>query len=256
MKVIRPKPTGRVSEYVSEILVIEKSHLTDPFILPLYANGKPTLLFHSAKGQIKNSSRYLTLFGQTVLPETLSLNDDFILIAYFFKPYALTSLYTITAHELTDKPINLSLLTPSISSRLQEQLLRASSTNEMISLLDNYIYGLIVKCKADTRILKYATEKITNNPSKEILVSIQNELCITERSFQRLFENHVGVSPNQYRRIVQFNAAFRQLQERQFEQLSDLAYAHSYADQSHYIRAFKEFTNLSPKQYLHYGKAD
>lgn len=254
MKVTRPRPTGRVSEYVEEILVIEKSHLANPFILPLFANGKPTLLFHSAKGQIKNSSRYLTLFGQTVFPETLSINDDFILIAYFFKPFALTALYRIAANELTDKPINLNLLTPSISLRLQEQLLNASSTTDMISLLDNYIYNLILKCKADTRILKYATEKITINPDKEILVSTQHELCLTERTFQRLFENHVGVSPNQYRRIVQFDAAFRQLQKRQFERLSDVAYAHNYADQSHYIRAFKEFTNLSPKQYLHYGR--
>ncbi len=254
MKVTRPMPAGKVSEYVEEILVIEKTHLTNPFILPLFANGKPTLLFHSAKGQIKNSSRYLTLFGQTVFPETLSMNDDFILIAYFFKPFALTALYRIAANELTDKPINLNLLTPSTSLRLQEQLLNASSTNDMISLLDDYIYSLITKCKTDTRILKYATEKITANPNKEILVSTQKELCVTERTFQRLFGNHIGVSPNQYRRIVQFNAAFRQLQKRQFEQLSDLAYANNYTDQSHYIRAFKEFTNLSPNQYLHYGR--
>ena len=256
LKVIHPKPCSRVSEYVQDILVIEKSGLTNPFILPLFANGKPTLLFHSAKGQIKCLSNYMTLFGQSVFPETLTLNDDFILIAYFFKPHALTALYGITATELTDKPIDLHLHTPSITLSLQEQLLNASSTNEMISLLDNYIYRLITKIKADTRILKYATEKISGNPNNDVLITAQNELCLTERTFQRLFENHIGVSPNQYRRISQFNAAFQQLQKRQFKQLSDIAYTHHYADQSHYIRAFKEFTNLTPKQYLAFGTAD
>jgi len=105
LKVIHPKPCSRVSEYVQDILVIEKSGLTNPFILPLFANGKPTLLFHSAKGQIKCLSNYMTLFGQSVFPETLTLNDDFILIAYFFKPYALTALYGIKDIWITNLPM-------------------------------------------------------------------------------------------------------------------------------------------------------
>jgi len=42
---------------------------------------------------------------------------------------------------------------------------------------------------------------------------------------------------------------------RQFQNLSDIAYDNDYADQSHYIRAFKEFTNITPKEYLHLGIA-
>jgi AraC-like DNA-binding protein len=196
------------------------------------------------------------LFGQTVCPETLKLNNDFTLIAYFLKPFAITALFGITASELTDKPIELNLINPSTTSSLQERLLNASSTKEMMLLIDSYIYNLITKVKTDIRILKYAIEKIASNPNKDILVSTQQELCITERTFQRLFENHLGVSPNQYRRIAQFHSAFQQLQRRQFQQLSDIAFTNCYADQSHYIRTFKEFTNLSPKQYLQYGMAD
>jgi AraC-like DNA-binding protein len=65
-----------------------------------------------------------------------------------------------------------------------------------------------------------------------------------------MFEKNIGVSPNEFRKIHQFNRAFRQLNNRQFQNLSDIAYENGYADQSHYIRTFKAFTNITPKEYL------
>ena len=90
-----------------------------------------------------------------------------------------------------------------------------------------------------------------SSETKHILSEIQKDICVTERTLQRIFEKNIGVSPNQFRKIHQFNRAFRQLNNRQFQNLSDIAYDNDYADQSHYIRAFREFTNITPKEYLH-----
>lgn len=253
MRVDRPKPPDKVSAFVQDILIIENVKVAAPFTLPLFANGKPTLLFQTAKGQIQDASNHLTLFGQTLFPDTLTVEDNFTLIAYFFKPYVLPALFGIKANELTDNPINLNLLSPAIAHSLQEQLLHSKSTGEMLALIDNYIHQLTTKIRCDIKILQYATSKISANPAKDILVETQRELCLTERTFQRLFEKNIGISPNQYRRIVQFDAAFQQLSSRRFRQLSDIAFDNNYADQSHFIRTFKEFTNLLPKQYLKYG---
>ena len=88
-----------------------------PFELPLFANGVPTLLFTSIKGKRgKETSNYFTLFGQTILPDCLTLNEDFILIAYFLKPFSLIPLFGIAAYELTNKPIDLHLIAPKNSA--------------------------------------------------------------------------------------------------------------------------------------------
>ena len=253
MKVSYLKPAAIVSEYVNNILVIENCSVTNPFVLPLFANGQPTLLFQTVKGQIKNNSNYLTLFGQTVLPDTLTIHDNFTLIAYFFKPYLVNSLFGVLAQELTDKPIDLKLLSSTKTADLQEQLLNAASTDKMISLLDNYIFRLAEKIKIDIQLIKYATQQIAITPHKEIIATVQHKLCVTERTFQRMFEKNIGISPNQYRRIAQFNSAFQQLSRRRFTNMSDIVFGNGYADQSHYIRAFKEFTNITPKEFLNYG---
>jgi AraC-like DNA-binding protein len=234
--------------------MIENCSVTAPFTLPLYANGMPTLMFLSSKGKLDGkSTSNLTLFGQTVFPETLIIEDNFILIAYFFKPFALFSLFGISAKELTDYPVDLSLLHPQQANQLKERLLNSSSVSNMIQLLDEYVFDLIRRTKTETQIIQYATSVIVQNPSKEKLIALQKELYITERTFERLFDKSIGVSPTLYRRICQFNAAFLQLQRRRFNKLTDIAFDNGYADQSHYIKTFKEFTNITPKDYLAFG---
>jgi AraC-like DNA-binding protein len=253
MNVTYKKPSDKLSEYVQEILVIENYHVAVPFCLPLFANGTPTLLFHTAQGQFKKNSGHLTLFGQTILPDKLQIKDNFTLIAYFLKPYSLISLFDISAQELTDKPVDFNLF--SKRNRLQEQLLNSNTAGEMILVLDNYLFSLIPKNIKDRPLIKHASETIFKNPTRQVLSEIQKDLCVTERTLQRMFEKNIGVSPNQFRKIHQFNKAFRQLNNREFQNLSDIAYDNGYADQSHYIRAFKEFTNITPKEYLHLGIA-
>lgn len=246
-------PTDPIAEYVDSILIIENNEVNKPFSLPLFANGKPTLLFQTARGTIKNNSNYLTFFGQTILPDQITFTDNFTLIAYFFKPFALNALFGFTAQDLTDNPISLNLLQYQNANQLQEQLLNTSTVTEMISVLDSFVLSLTTKIKTDTTLIKYATKLIAENPSKSILKKAQDELYVTERTFQRMFEGKVGVSPNQFRRIAQFNSAFQQLNQRQFKDFSEIVFNNDYADQSHFIRTFKEFTHMTPKEYLNLG---
>lgn len=254
MKTTHLKPQAQVAAYVERILVLEHYDVFTPFSLPLFANGSPTLLFTSSKSVIgKAPAAHLTLFGQTVLPESLIIDEGFLLIAYFLKPYALFSIFGITAPELTDMPVELSLLPTKGITELQDKLLNADAVASRIDLLDGYLTGLIADAKTDNRGISYAAEIIARQPSPEILLHVQNELNITERTFQRIFEKSIGLAPNQYRRIRQFNSAFQQLNAGKYTKLSDIAFQNGYADQSHYVRAFKEFTGITPKDYLNFG---
>lgn len=249
-------PTEKIADFVDSILVLENVYVKTTFSLPLFANGKPTLLFQTTKGTIKNNSNYLTLFGQTILPEQITFAENFTLIAFFFKPFALTSLFGFSAQELTDNPINLNLIQQQNANILEEKLLNANTVDEMVAILDEFIFTLTTKIQTDNKLIKNATKLIAENPSKEILKKVQDKLYVTERTFQRMFEEKIGIAPNQYRRIVQFNSAFQQLNQRQFKLFSDIVFNNGYADQSHFIRTFKEFTSLTPKEYLKFGKSE
>lgn len=227
-----------------------------PFSLPLFANGLPTLLFKSTRGIINNrKTTHFTLFGQTILPETIRFDEDFTAIAYFFKPWSLSAVFDVSALELTDKPVDLNLVMPKKATELQDRLLNAGSAEGMIALLDQFILQLVANSKRASDLIRYAASRIAGQPLPEISVLLQKELHITERTFRRTFEKNIGIAPNLYRRICQFNAAFQQLNNRNYEKLSDIAFQYGYADQSHYIRSFKEFTSITPKEYLNFGSS-
>ena len=88
------------------------------------------------------------------------------MIAYFFKPYTLISLFGVQSHELSDKPIDLNLLSPQKTIQLQEKLLNADTFEDMIALLDSFIF-LLINNNFILHIQSIAT--ITKNATVQII---------------------------------------------------------------------------------------
>ena len=80
--------------------------------------------------------------------------------------------------------------------------------NKKIEVLDNLLIHQLQQNNKECEIIKYATDEIMCDPGTEILSAILNKLDLNERTFQRIFKKYVGVTPNQYRRICQFQVSF------------------------------------------------
>tara|TARA_R110002095_G_scaffold122285_1_gene106270 strand:- start:888 stop:1172 length:285 start_codon:yes stop_codon:yes gene_type:complete len=67
---------------------------------------------------------------------------------------------------------------------------------------------------------------------------------------QRKFKEYTGVCPETYIRIAKFQQAIHLLKNEQYHKLSDIGYRLNYADQSHFNREFKLFSNFTPKDFV------
>ena len=248
-------PHPSVAAYVSNIVVIENNNIYREAVLPLIANGYPSITFQiTDTGLLLNSQRNmdsLVLYGQNTKPIELYTRGYVIIIAYFLYPHMLKALFGIDAKELTNISIDLSFSEPARSMSLKEQLLNAITLDKRLQLMNNYVLKLAERYKPGiNNTIAFATRAIQKSKGLVSLTQVQEELFVTERTLQRMFELHVGVSPKTFSRICQFHSALQQLSQNQFTEMTDVAFESGYADQSHLIRTFKEFTNYTPLEYL------
>lgn len=224
---------------------------------PIFTNGMPALLCRTEKdGDGNESIIQLTLFGKCTPPGCWAINNNTTVVIYFFKPFALAALFNIAAAKLLEKPVDLSNWNAHTTNALRTQLVYAASTERKTEVLDNLLIQQLQQNKRACEIIKYATDQIMCDPTPEILSTILKDLKLGERSFQRVFKKYVGISANQYRRICQFQLSFTQVRTKQFDKLTDVAYDNGFSDQSHFIRSFREFTQVTPNSYLKTGLSE
>ena len=247
-------PSPRLAALVNGILVIRHDG-ADEFALPLFANGSPAIVFQTAAAKTgAGKVGHLTLYGQTVRPDELLIRGHFTLIAWFLHAHTLKALLQTGARHLTDDSIDISYFKQAREASLEERLLNMPDLAKQLHLMEEFLTTLLLMNKYDIQRANFAVSQIKNSRGLYSLTTLQDELNMTERTMQRLFEDNVGMSAKLFRRVCQFDAAFQQLNRLQFEKLSDVAFEHGYADQSHFIRRFKLVHRTTPLQYRLQGK--
>lgn len=190
------------------------------------------------------------LYGQATKPRIIRSSGAIGAIGIFFYPNAVKSIFGLNAHELTDDCIDLHELSKQHGFPLAAQLADTMSTTRQIEILSSYLFSLIVASKAAADAgMQHAVAQIVQSRGNVPMKQLQEQLFLTERSFERKFKQWVGISPKLFARICRFQSSLHMLRNNDFGKLSDIAYEHDYADHSHYVRAFKEFAGASPNQY-------
>lgn len=224
--------------------------------IPNYADGTPGIVFQQRDTGIfacdnpaKIPGGYV--FGQTIKPVILNAPKNCTIIGIAFYPHVLQSIFRFNASEITDNFVDLDLLPDKPSTDAARQLWDTTDPQTQFRIIFRYLEALIDKTGATPdNGLQYAVSRIFQGKEGISFKKIHTELNVSERTFERKFEQHVGISPRLLANIAQFQAALKQLKSGKYTNLSDIAYEHGYADQSHFIRTFKRFTGSSPLQFV------
>jgi AraC-like DNA-binding protein len=215
-------------------------------------DGCPGLIFQqNNKGTFYKDDQRLPetfLFGQSTKHAELNLSGNLNVTGIYFYPNALKSVFGLNAEELTNSCMDANLLVHDFY--LSEQLANASSLEEQVEILSSYLVFQIEKnVKQDDKIMQFALTQIIQSKGTIPLQKLQKQLQLSERMLERRFKQYVGLSPKLFLRICRFQSSLKQLRNNDYSKLSDIAFENDYADQSHFIRSFKEFAGFSPYQY-------
>lgn len=76
------------------------------------------------------------------------------------------------------------------------------------------------------------------------------ESGLSRRRFIEVFVEEIGFTPKLYLRLQRFNRILHRVYGAPAVDWPEIAYLHGYADQPHFNREFREFSGLTPSQYL------
>lgn len=259
MKFDQIKPPDHLKAYIKCFWTLEYNIDSLPKTFRTIADGCPGLIYQQTdNGQFYQNSKQLPsifLYGQATTHAELSTNGKSSITGVFFYPNALKSIFGLNADELTDTCIDIKLMPADKEFQLSERLLNSSSIDDQIEIMSSYLISEIKKNNINSdESIQYALSLIRGSDGNISLKNVQKDLQLSERSFERRFKQYVGVSPKLFSRICRFQASLAQLRKNSYNKLSDIAYENEYSDQSHFIRAFKEFAGFSPFQYQKQSK--
>jgi len=247
-------PDTSIALFVKAILVFE-SQKNDCVNLPFYADGYPGLLFQRCYGDftIKPHDKKMPtifLYGQTIKPISIDVTGPFQIIVFQFYPFVLRTFWGISPESINDDCYDLDTPSNTTFHQLTGTLSSSSSTENSIQLLIQSLLSFFdsKKNKLDFSIQRAILE-IIENQGQIIIKEIAKREALNIRTFERRFFKETGISAKQFAKMVQFHAAFKQLNSKDFRKITEIVYENGFSDQSHFIRVFKTFTGTTPASF-------
>jgi AraC-like DNA-binding protein len=238
-------------------IMVQKS--ADPLAhtnIPLYADGYPGIMFQQAENGFyllprKKKLSELFLYGQTLQPVSLDVTGPFKFVVLQLYPFASKYLLGIDPKELNDDCFDLLQLDYVDVESFHRKLIAANDLQEQVNIISDLMLELIKAHQSSPNDkIQQAIELILRQHGQVTIKNLLDELFITERTFERNFMAQVGLSPKQFAKIVQFQCSLQRLNKTRFDKLIEISHDSGFADQSHFIRAFKKYTGQTPSFYL------
>jgi len=166
-----------------------------------------------------------------------------------FHPHGLKPFISTDAQDLNDAAAGITEIWGAAGRELEDRILNAKGSEERIQIMERFLLQQLRPAAADDRI----SHCITAIDSRNGMINI-NDLSLTlntsRRHLERQFVRATGLNPKQYARISRLQHILSLAGQKEYTSLTDLAYEGGFYDQAHFIRDFKAFTGLSPKQYF------
>lgn len=247
-------PNNSISLFVKNILTFKSDNLNLNKI-PFYADGYPGIMFQETDDglyvlpQNKKMPDFF-LYGQTIHPIELQIEGKYKFIVFQLYPFVIESFFDINPQILNNDCYDLLQMRNFDIEKEILKLKKVSNFTEWTSHITDFLFSIFQtqKEKLDYKIQQGILQIVANN-GLQTIKQLRELLNISERTFERRFLAQVGITPKQFSRIIQFQSSLIDLQDKDFNKLTDIVYKNGFADQSHFIRVFKAFTGITPSSF-------
>jgi AraC-like DNA-binding protein len=226
----------------------------------LMPDAEPAIIFNLREGGIRiydadDLTRHRTFSGAVI---SGARTGAFVIDAFQedrvfgiqFHPGGTFPFFRAPASELENQTADLDCLWRGTGEELRERLLAAENIEEMFGLAQACLLAQLVRPMELHPAVRFARGEFSRQPHRVSVASVQEAIGLSQRRFIQLFHSQMGLTPKAFCRVRRFQRVLHRVHGVKEVDWTDVALESGYFDQAHFIHDFREFSGLTPRQYL------
>jgi len=189
------------------------------------------------------------VFGQITSPLDIAPNGATGILAVRFHPDGFAPFTTLALHSMDNRAVALSELYGEAGVDLEKKVLAAPTTTDRIAIIESFLLNRLNSPDGIDSLAKSCVEMLLRTKGQVSIDILAGQLNTSRRQLERKFFLAIGLRPKQLSKIIRLQATLKVMEQKQFASLTALAHENGYFDQAHFIKDFREFTGMSPRQF-------
>lgn len=189
------------------------------------------------------------VIGQLTQPYTVEPTGETGTFFVCFHPNGFLPFASFPIKEMENTAVPLEQLFGQVGLELQDKILKAKTTSERINSMDVFLLNQLGNTDAVDHIVQSTVETILTANGQFPIGKLSKQNDINRRQLVRKFSSDIGLSPKQLSKTIRLQSTLKKMLNNPVPSLTALAYDNMYYDQAHFIKEFKEFTGLTPKEF-------
>ncbi|WP_341225392.1 helix-turn-helix domain-containing protein [uncultured Arcticibacterium sp.] len=191
------------------------------------------------------------VLGQTIEPFYIEPIGHVNTFAIRFYPYGFANFVAIHIKDLVNKETPLEVIFDKNEAKeLEQNIVQAIDSKQRIEIIEKFLIAKLNNKTTIDNIVKQTIDALLSTNGTASISTILKENLSKRRQLERNFIKQIGVSPKQLGKVIRLQTALKILLNKKDENLTNIAYQSEYFDQAHFIKDFKEFTGINPKEFL------
>jgi hypothetical protein len=191
------------------------------------------------------------VLGQTIEPFYIEPIGYVNTFAIRFYPYGFANFVSVPIKSLANKetPIE-KLFGEKQAKELEQEIIQANNVKKRIEIIESFFLRKLSEQLTIDNIVKATIDTLLHTKGNAPINGILKKDLSKRRQLERKFVKQIGISPKQLGKVIRLQSALKMLLNDENESLTNIAYENEYYDQAHFIKDFKEFTGINPKEFL------
>ena len=190
----------------------------------------------------------LIISGMRTEPGVLSFPNGVSAIGVILRPHSAYRLFGFPQTGIVNRTFDGEEIFDGFARRLQDELMLLPREEDRVARLQVRLQEwLRLRDRHDLRF-EHAVCRIKQHEGRVGIEALARDVGWSCRQLERKFLEHLGVGPKDLASVLRFHAVYRRMRRVAGGRYASFVQDH-YFDQSHFLKAFKRYTGITPRVY-------